>query len=172
MCTRRHSRNQRTRWCGGWATRKGRGFISRLIFKLWGRLAETPGQGHLRALGSLGPVPNEQVLSRKRPPAWRSRRQELLQGVCMCAWHASARLSSAQLSCYMCCSVAKKIKTGHASLKRGWGRGKQGGRGGGGDSHRWQFYHIPSHLKHDLQGVPDPHPTWHVWGPECICTHM
>lgn len=38
-------------------------FHLKVDIKLWCRLAEAQKQGHLRALGSLGPVPNEQVLT-------------------------------------------------------------------------------------------------------------
>lgn len=41
---------------------KRTGFPLNVDIKLWCRLAETQTQGHLRALGSLGPVPSEQVL--------------------------------------------------------------------------------------------------------------
>lgn len=56
-------------------------FHLKVDIKLWCRLAETQKQGHLRALGSLGPVPNEQVLTWKKLPTPRSCRQELLRGV-------------------------------------------------------------------------------------------
>lgn len=38
-------------------------FHLKVDIKLWCRLAETQKQGHLRAPGRLGPVPNEQVLT-------------------------------------------------------------------------------------------------------------
>lgn len=56
-------------------------FHLKVDIKLWCRLAETQKQGHLRALGSLGPVPNEQVLTWKKLPTPWSCRQELLRGV-------------------------------------------------------------------------------------------
>lgn len=62
-------------------------------------------QGHLRALGSLGPVPNEQVLTRKRLPA---------------SWRAVGALNMPQLSSalrtYHVTRPPCKFKTGGATL--------------------------------------------------------